>query len=287
VTPLTDLGSARYLEFAGGLYPNGKNVRPSAYEDLGVGLGATVQPVDRDGRPSAAGKVVMISIGMSNTSCEFSQFIQLVDANPHKNPGLLMIDAARNGAAATDIAIPFGEYWQHVDRQFQRCKVTPAQVQVVWLKSVIPREPPDFPLNARRLERTLSSIVEILRTKFLGLKLVYVSSRIYGGYSESDLHPEPIAYESAFAVKWLIEERINNPNPDRAMPWLSWGPYLWADGLRPRSDGLIWERTDFEPDGVHPSAQGALKVATKLYEFFESDPVAQPWFFSNRVSGGR
>ena len=50
--------------------------------------------------------------------------------------------------------------------------------------------------------------------------------------------------------------------------------------LTPRSDGLVWERSDFEPDGVHPSAKGALKVATKLFEFFESDPSAQPWFFS-------
>lgn len=122
--------------------------------------------------------------------------------------------------------------------------------------------------------------MEILRTKFPQLKLVYVSSRIYGGYSETDLHPEPVAYESAFAVKWLIEERINHPSPNGSIPWVSWGPYLWADGLTPRSDGLIWERSDFEPDGVHPSAQGALKVGTKLFEFFENDPSAQHWFFS-------
>ena len=174
----------------------------------------------------------------------------------------------------------FGDYWMHVDRQLQRCEVSPAQVQVVWLKTAIPREPRGFPENAQPLQQTLHSIVEILRTKFPQLKLVYVSSRIYGGYSESDLNPEPVAYESAFAVKWLIEERINNPSPDRSIPWVSWGPYLWADGLTPRSDGLIWERSDFEPDGVHPSAQGALKVGTKLFEFFESDPSAQHWFFS-------
>ena len=280
MTPLTDLGSAQYLGFAGGLYPHGKNSRPSAYEDAGLALGTTVQPVDRDGKPSTSGKAGMISIGLSNTSREFSQFIRLADADARKNPALVMIDAARNGAAATEIADRCGDYWTHVDRQLQRCEVTTAQVQVVWLKTVIPREPRGFPENARRLQRALRSIVEILRTKFPQLKLVYVSSRIYGGYSETDLHPEPIAYESAFAVKWLIEERINHPSPDRSMPWVSWGPYLWADGLTPRSDGLVWERSDFEPDGVHPSAQGALKVATKLFEFFESDPSAQPWFFS-------
>src|SRR5262249_38283405 len=116
-------------------------------------------------------------------------------------------------------------------------------------------------------------------TKFPQLKLVYVSSRAYGGYSKTDLSPEPMAYESAFAVKWLIEERINNP--ENLRPWVSWGPYLWADGLTPRSDGLIWERSDFEPDGVHPSAQGALKVAMMLFDFFQNDPAATPWFFAD------
>ncbi len=280
MTPLTDLGSAQYLGFAGGLYPNGKNSRPSAHAEAGVALGATVQPVDGGGKPSASGKVVMISIGMSNTSCEFSQFIRLADADTRKNPSLVMIDAARSGAAATEIADPSGDYWMHVDHQLQRGEVSPAQVRVVWLKSVIPREPRGFPENAHHLQQTLHSIVEILRTKFPQLKLVYVSSRIYGGYSETDLHPEPVAYESAFAVKWLIEERINHPSPNGSIPWVSWGPYLWADGLTPRSDGLIWERSDFEPNGVHPSAQGALKVGTKLFEFFENDPSAQHWFFS-------
>jgi hypothetical protein len=280
VTPLTDLGSSKYLGFSGGLYPNGKNSRPSAYEDAGVALGATMQPVDRGGKPSTSGKVVMVSVGMSNASREFSQFIRLADADARKNPSLLMIDVALNRAHATEIAVPRSDYWTHVDRQLERCEVTTAQVQVVWLKTALADEPRGFPDKARLLQEALRSIVEILRTKFPQLRLVYVSSRIYAGYSETDLSPEPIAYESSFAVKWLIEERINNSRPDISMPWVAWGPYLWADGMTPRSDGLIWERSDFEPDGVHPSAQGALKVGTKLFEFFESDPSARHWFFS-------
>jgi hypothetical protein len=277
---LTELGSAAYLGFTGGPYPHGKNSVPSAYRDAGVALGATVTPVGRDGKPSISGKIVMISIGMSNTSCEFSQFIRLVEADTRRNPSLLMIDAARNGAAATEIAVPFTDYWIYVDRQLRNREISTAQVQVVWLKTALARESRCFPENARLLQRTLRSIVEILGTRFPQLKLVYVSSRTYGGYSESDLSPEPIAYESAFAIKWLIEEHINNSSFDRLIPWVSWGPYLWADGLNPRSDGLIWEPGDFEPDGVHTSAQGALKVATKLFEFFERNSSARPWFFS-------
>jgi hypothetical protein len=280
VTPLTDLGSGQYLGFAGGLYPNGKNSPPSAYKKAGVALGATVQPVDRNGKPSTSGKIVMISIGMSNASRQFSEFIRLADADPRIDSSLFMIDSAREGADATQIAVTCGDYWMHVDRQLQRCEISTAQVQVVWLKTALAHEPRGFPEKARLLQRALRMIVEILRTKFSLLKLLYVSSRTYGGYSESDLSPEPSAYESAFAVKWLTEEHINNPSFDRLIPWVSWGPYLWADGLTPRGDGLVWERSDFEPDGVHTSAQGALKVATKLFEFFESDPSAQSWFFS-------
>ena len=56
-------------------------------------------------------------------------FIRLADADPRKNPNLVMIDAARNGAAATEIAVPRGDYWMHVERQLRRGEVSPAQVQ--------------------------------------------------------------------------------------------------------------------------------------------------------------
>lgn len=280
MTPLGDLGSAEYLGFAGGLYPNGKNSRPSTHEKAGVALSATVQPLDRDGKSSTSGKIVMICIGMSNASSEFLQFMRLTGADTRKNPSLLMIDAARNAANATEMAGPLSDYWIHVDRRLERSEISAAQVQVVWLKTALAHEPGGFPEKAQLLQEKLRSIVEILRKKFPQLKLVYVSSRTYGGYSQTDLSPEPIAYESAFAVKWLIEERINHLSLDTSMPWVTWGPYLWADGPSPRGDGLVWERSDFEPDGVHPSAQGALKVATKLLEFFQSDPTSQRWFFS-------
>ena len=56
-------------------------------------------------------------------------------------------------------------------------------------------------------------------------------------------------------------------------PILLWGPYLWADGIKPRkADGLVWERKDFTKDGVHPTREdGARKVAT----IDKSLPVAQ------------
>jgi len=62
-------------------------------------------------------------------------------------------------------------------------------------------------------------------------------------------------------------------------PLLSWGPYLWADGTRPRQgDGMVWLSENLGPDGTHPSTSGRLKVARMLLEFFKADPNAKRWF---------
>jgi hypothetical protein len=62
-------------------------------------------------------------------------------------------------------------------------------------------------------------------------------------------------------------------------PWLSWGPYLWADGLLPRGgDGLTWACADFANDGTHPSPSGRSKVANLLLEFFRHDATTVPWY---------
>jgi hypothetical protein len=278
LTPINDLGSTEYRGFSGGLYPGAKNFRPDAYESAGLDLARAVQPLDRDGAPSSAGSIAMISIGMSNTSREFSQFIGLANGHSRKNPRLLFVDAARDGDSASQVADPDDDYWAYVDQAIRLRGGSAAQVQVAWLKTALAYTRCGFPENARTLQRALKSIALILNTKFPRLKLVYLTSRIYGGYSATGLSPEPVAYESAFAVKWLIEERIEDRGPHPALPWLSWGPYVWADGLTPRSDNLVWERSDFDVDGVHPSPRGALKVANKLLEFFERDVTARPWF---------
>ena len=133
--------------------------------------------------------------------------------------------------------------------------------------------------------------VRALRVRYPYLRIVFISSRTYGGYATTDLNPEPFAYESGFSVKWLIESQINEmrglPGSPRAgtldyvkkaAPLILWGPYLWADGATPRSDGLAWQRGDFEEDGMHPSQSGEAKVADRLIEFFKNSPYTRCWF---------
>ncbi|MEK9138396.1 MAG: T9SS type A sorting domain-containing protein, partial [Bacteroidota bacterium] len=53
----------------------------------------------------------------------------------------------------------------------------------------------------------------------------------------------------------------------------------WADGIVPRSDGLIWICDDFvTSDRTHPSTSGRLKVANLLLNFFKTDTTARGWF---------
>jgi hypothetical protein len=101
------------------------------------------------------------------------------------------------------------------------------------------------------------------------------------------VNPEPFAYESAFSVRWLIQDQVKgdprlNFDPKKGKvvsPLLLWGPYLWADGITPRKgDGLVWERKDLGEDGVHPSPSGRDKVARMLLSFFKTDGDAKTWF---------
>jgi hypothetical protein len=47
-------------------------------------------------------------------------------------------------------------------------------------------------------------------------------------------------------------------------------------------DGLNWIcPDDYEPDGIHPSIAGRMKVARKLFEFFSADETTIPWFLNN------
>lgn len=284
--PITELPPKTYQGFEGGLYPGGVNEPPPAHLAAGLERAALVQPRNTNGDPDPDGFIAMISIGMSNTTQEFGPFERQEDLNTARNGRVLIINTAQGGQAASVIANPAAAYWDLVDERLAANGLTPPQVQMAWLKEANALPPDDFPVHAEELSADLRAIVQILKDRFPNIELCYLSSRTYGGYAEGPLNPEPQAYESGFAVKWLIEDQVNG-DPDLNFdpgagpieaPWLAWGPYLWADGLVPRGDGLIWEESDFESDGVHPSASGEQKVADMLSAFFAVDPTARKWY---------
>jgi hypothetical protein len=275
LTPLTELKAGRYLGYRGGLYPGGSNVPSAAYAKTGAAYLRLVKPRGPDGKPARGGRIVLLSIGMSNTTQEFSEFKRIADADPRKGSRVTIVDGAQGGQDAERISDPSARFWTMVDERIDAAGVTARQVQVVWLKEAIARPTEQFPADARRLQAGLRPIVGILRRRYPNLLVVYLSSRIYGGYASTPLNPEPYAYQSGFAVKWLIQERIERKLKG---PWLAWGPYLWADGTKPRSDGLSWACSDLRQDGTHPSPTGRRKVAHLLLRFFTGNPTARRWF---------
>jgi hypothetical protein len=284
-TPVNDLGTGTYLNFQGGLYPGGVNQRPAAHESAGLARARSIGPMDANGNPDASGKYVLLSIGMSNTTQEFSEFLPIAGADPDKDPNLVIVDGAQSGQIASVIANPNSEFWSVVSNRLSGRGLTAEQVAVVWVKSA---NRADVGVDEYRtqLQTDLEEIARVLSGKFPNLQLAYYSSRIYAGYASTTLNPEPYAYESGFVVKSVIEKQLSgnaalNFDSSRGTvnaPWLAWGPYMWADGLNARSDGVTWDCSDFDDDGTHPSVAGRRKVANMLLDFFKSDATAREWF---------
>ena len=286
--PVNDLGAGFYKGVQGGLYPGGVNVRPAAHEAAGIAIANAIMPLDTLGQPDAAnGHVVFVSIGMSNCTQEFSAFVPISDADPVRKSDVRTIDCAVGGQTAQILAQPTSAYWDSVATRLRGHGSAPKQVQIVWLKDANANPTGTFEVTTDTLAAQFFRIVQILKVKLPNLKQVLFMSRIYAGYASSTLNPEPYAYENAFAIKRVIAQQLSGDpalNYDAASgpvvaPWLSWGPYLWADGLNPRSDGLTWACSELNPaDGTHPSATGRQKVADSLLAFVRRDVATAPWY---------
>ncbi len=291
LTPLTELGAANYKGEDGGLYGGGRNTPPSAHLEAALREAAKIRPVDAAGKPAAAGKIGLISVGMSNTTQEYSRFMADANHDPQKSRHVVLVDGAQGGQTGMRWADQSAPLWQTVDQRVQAAGLSPLQIQVAWMKQAEagPARLGEFPRHAQVLTDNLVTVLGHLKQRFPNLRLVYLSSRIYGGYATTALNPEPYAYEEAFSMRWLIRDQIaGNPelnfDPARGpvkSPLLLWGPYLWADGETPRQDvGLKYVAGDFGGDGTHPGDSGRAKVAALLLNFLKTDSTAKPWFMA-------
>jgi hypothetical protein len=287
LVPLTDMApDQQYQGYCGSLYPDGRNGLSGRHLADGLHEALQIQPLDPNGLPDPAGRIVLLSIGMSNTSSESAAFQSLFANYGDRNPRLQFVNGAQSGQTAALICNPAATFWTVVDQRLTQASVTPAQVQAIWYKEADANPTSGFPAYATTLRDESVAVVQIIKTRYPNTRIVYVSSRIYGGYATTGLNPEPYAYESGLAMKWLIEQQIQgdpalNYDPQRGpavAPFLQWGPYLWADGVVPRSDGLTWVVGEFQSDGTHPSSPGQAKVANLLLQFLINSPTSRVWF---------
>jgi len=307
LVPLDDLGTGLYLgQFQGGLYPGGSNTPPAPHANAGRARALAVGPLDTGGNPDPGGKIVLLSVGMSNTTQEFCSqnselpcdawtFMGQAALHPAVDQQhLVLVNGARGGQAAATWDSPLDPNYDRVrDTRLAPQGLAEAQVQAVWVKVANPNPGLSLPsgnADARTLVAQMGDIARALKVRYPNLNLVFYSSRIYAGYASTTLNPEPYSYESGFAVKWLIEAQIDQMNgggvdptagdldPGGPSPWIGWGPYLWADGLVPRSDGVTWACTDFQNDGTHPAMPAEQFVGNQLLQFMLQSPFSAPWF---------
>lgn len=286
LTPLNEMtADDRYLDQDGGLYGGGRNTPPDEHRKVAEAAIARLRPRNSAGEPAADGRIGFVSISMSNATQEFSTFKQIADADSAKSNLVTIVDCAQGGQAMAEWVDPTGRPWEEAERRLSAARVSPKQVQVAWVKLANKGPSGSLEEHGRKLEKDTLAVIQNAKDKFPNLQVVYLSSRIYGGYATGALNPEPYAYESAFAARWLIQRQYKG---DEALayagdkpraPVLLWGPYLWADGVTPRrADKLVYTREDLAGDGTHPSNSGRAKVANVMLEFFKNDPLAKPWF---------
>lgn len=292
LVPLIDMGNATFQQFSGGLYGQGSNLMPQQHRNAGLIIANQIRPTDAQGLQSASGKIGFVSLGMSNTNQEYSSFMQLVDTLAVKNPALVLVNAAQGGKDIDSMQAVGMQYWQNALALVRTAQLTPEQVQVAWIKSA-KRIPSNGIAEINEYKLKLKNAILIAKQLFPNLKQVYISSRSYGGYNQPGRgNPEPYAWYNGFSVQQLILDQVNGDaslafnGPGAQAPWMSWGPYIWADGKNFNSQGLNFVcPEDYESDGVHLSnPRGRLKVSSRLLNFMLSDSCTRPWFTNQQTN---
>jgi hypothetical protein len=302
-TPLNDLGPAAYAwGYVGGLWDDGSNTIPADHLAAGMEQAALIRPLDENGQPSASGKVVLLVAGFGETRRMADAFAAMTATDRRVNhDSLVVANAAFDGIDATAWQLSTQPIYTTINHSvLLPAGVTEKQVQAAWIEMVenVPYHPlPPQDADAYRLKGYIAQALRAMKDRYPNLRVAYLSSRVYGGYATTNWNPEPFAYESGLSVRWIVTGQVNEVRGQEPywdtrisdidyrhgiVPWVTWGPYLWADGTNPRSDGLTWQRDDFEADGETLSDAGALKGARLLLDFLLHEPTAA-WFRSGIV----
>jgi len=278
--PLTEGGL--YLEkFEMGLYPGGKNEMPEAHRRAGEQIAGTIRPLDASGKPDERdGRIVAVVFGHSNCAMYFSalgRHLQQQRAQLH--PRFEMLNAAIGGNQLPEISRLQGSVWEKAEKMVDRSGYSLAQVQVLFLHTTYHgasngrgAPPRPFPETMKQMQQDLAKVLHHAVEVFPNLKIAYLTCDGFRHYTRF----EPHVYQEGFAFKWLIESQIKGEEgtafegPNRKLPWLTWGPYIWDN---------TWDRSYFT-DGVHPARKAQEIFVNKYWQHLQNDSVAKPWLLA-------
>ncbi len=306
--PLLDLDST-YFGLPGYYYA-ASNSPPPDHVALGFSQAELIEPLATDGTPLPAaqgGRIVFLSMGFSNTNgkwcmrqstdgitCNTWSFMgRWRTSGQMRQPGdgVDVFNGAIGGATTLQWDDPADPQYSKVASNLTAQGLDPLQVQVMYVEIVIGGPTislPDSNADMYQLVAAAGNQMRAMKVRYPNLRQTYVSPRDYAGHSKTLSNPEPYAYETAFAVKRLIQAQINQLATGEIdslagdlslalAPWLTWGPYLWATGT-PRSDGLFWVLADYDPkDGSHFSQRGETKASANMIGWFSNSPFSMCW----------
>lgn len=198
---------------------------------------------------------VVVSLGMSTTSQIWQTWASRV-----RNEGLsdaeMYLPATACGTCTSDRWDDYPDKgWNHMDDRLARRGYTFADVDVVWMMLVLSQTES---MEVADLDRVLTQV----RTLLPNARQVWVTTYPYGGNRQAET-AEPEFWRSGTVVREWILSHLTETDP-----WIGWAPYLWAYGDTPRSDGLVWLRSDYVDDGIHLSVDGRNKATDLLHPFF-------------------
>jgi len=156
---------------------------------------------------------VFLSIGFGETKRIFDAFTAMARFDPRVSRDVRFVNAACDGCDASAWLPPMNE---STFASIRNTLLAPAglnenDVQVAWMQMVTndPFHPlPPQDADAYRLKGSIAAALRALKSRYPNLQIVYLSSRVYGGYATTSWNPEPYAYESALSVRWAIMGQV-------------------------------------------------------------------------------
>jgi len=296
--PLTDMGFSKYGPYQGGLYPSYQDEMPITHLNKGKDLSNAMVPLNAAGEEDwVDGYILMVGMGGSTASNCYNAMIDTMKTIDYEgtNPCLKVKGLFYGGKDLQNmIDSTTSFYWDYLEEKLVSRDESWDQIQIVWMQTHSELDIDDSILFVKAMIDQYIELLHIMADSMANLKQVFLTGFHYTGYTHPshslyNVLAEPKAYWGNIAIKLLIERQIlGDPllafeGPNRVAPYISWGPYFWADGANPRStDGLSWLCSEFRDDdtggGFHLEDPGKGKEALMLKDFFSTDQVASKWW---------
>jgi hypothetical protein len=252
--------------------------RTVAQDQAAAVAASQVWPRLLDGTPDPGGKVVLLGVGMSNTSNVFNAMLYEINHSGVTPSTLHAIDTTMGGQGAPQWADPNCECWTNLDAKLIKKKRSAYQVGAVFvmLTTPFPWQTPEA--NATRFAAEYASILLQLEARFPNLRVVISAANYFGGYNTTGKTPEPHDYWENRELQGIQDGHTGSAfvggltiwtNGVDLRPWPSPAPPRPWSGLN-----LLCEDTN---NGVHVSPLGKPKFGAWVYDTLMLDPATLGW----------